>query len=289
VRAATEAGTVHTAQVPSRPSVVALACVLAALLASSPSRDARAAGEDSLELGAGVAGLPDFPGSRTSSARARVWVDATWRSAHAGTFAIDSGSLTLAPALRWSPFDDAAPAGASLLLGWRDGRGDTSPGFASMQDGSDRLRGLPDIGGSADLGLEANARPFGVPVFGVVRHALHGAQGTIADFGIYAPLKLGRDVELTLLPTLRWADAREMHAWFGIDPAAAASSGRTAYAPGAGLERAAFEAALDVPLSGRWHAVGSLAVARLLGDAAASPLAERRWQPMALVGVTWRP
>jgi outer membrane scaffolding protein for murein synthesis (MipA/OmpV family) len=280
---------VHTARVPSRPAPVALACVLAALLACSCCRDARAAGADTLELGAGVEWLPDFPGSHTSSARARVWLDATWHSARAGTFAIDSGSLTLAPALRWSPFDDAAPAGASLLLGWRDGRTDTSPGFASMQDGSDRLRGLPELAGSADLGIEAHVRPFGVPVFGIARHALHGAQGTIVDLGVYAPLKPGSDVELTLLPTLRWADAREMHAWFGIDPAAAAASGRAAYAPGAGLERAAFEAALDVPLAGGWHAVGSLAVARLLGDAAASPLVERRWQPMALLGVTWRP
>jgi outer membrane protein len=279
--------------VPSRPPVVALACLLAALGASLSSGAARAtdsgAPANTLELGAGIAWLPDFPGSHTSSARARLWVDATWHRTGAGTFAIDSGSLTLAPALRWSPFDDAAPAGASLLLGWRDGRTDTTPGFASMQDGSDRLRGLPDVPGSADLGIEAHARASGVPVFGIARHALHGAQGTIVDIGVYAPLKLGGDVELTLLPTVRWADAREMQAWFGIDPAAAAASARAAYAPHAGLERAAFEAALDLPLRDGWHAVGSLALARLLGDAASSPLAERRWQPMALVGVSWRP
>jgi outer membrane scaffolding protein for murein synthesis (MipA/OmpV family) len=265
---------------------LAIAVALAFPL-TAPAVETTSPAQPALEIGAGVASLPDYPGSRTASPRARVWVDATWPTARFGTFAIDSGSLTLEPALRWSPFDDASRAGASLLLGYRNGRTDEDPSFGSTNDGSVRLRGLPDVAGSADLGFEAHARPFGVPVFGIARHAVHGAQGTTVDLGLYAPLKVAGSVELTLLPSVRWNDAREARAWYGIEPAAAAATGRPAYAPGSGFQRAAFEVALDVPLAGGWHATGSLAWVQLLGDAAHSPLVERRGQPMALIGVAW--
>jgi outer membrane scaffolding protein for murein synthesis (MipA/OmpV family) len=265
--------------------VAAIAIVSQAAHADEPSPT-----QPSLEIGAAVASLPDYPGSRTSSVRGRVWVDATLPTERFGTFALDSGSLTLEPAFRWSPFDAESRVGASLLLGYRNGRNSEDPSFASTDDGSVRLRGLPDVPGSVDLGFEAHARPFGVPVFGIARHAVHGTQGTTVDLGVYAPVKLAGSAELTFLPSVRWNDAREARAWYGIEPAAAAMAGRPAYAPGPGWQRAAFEVALDVPLAGsKWHAVASLAWAQLLGDAAHSPVVERRGQPMALLGVTWHP
>lgn len=268
-------------------SVLAIGAAHASALAQAHAAEAPAVRVEAVELGAGIASLPDFPGSRTSSARLRPWADATIATARFGTFTLDSGSLTLAPALRWSPFDAQALAGASVLIGYRTGRDDRNPSLGSTNDGSDRLHGLPDVAGSADAGFEVHARPFGLPVFAIARHALHGAQGTIVDVGAYAPFALSAGAELTVLPTLGWNDAREARAWYGIDAPASAASGRPAYRPGAGWQRAALEVALDVPLAAHWHAVASVAALRLFGDAGASPIVERRWQPHALIGIAW--
>src|SRR5205085_2390699 len=92
-----------------------LALVLALPGAHALAQTVAVARAPTLEIGAGVAALPDYTGSRHVAARARLWVDASAPTDRFGTFALDSGSLTLAPALRWAPLDDPK-AGASLLL-----------------------------------------------------------------------------------------------------------------------------------------------------------------------------
>ncbi|WP_428423105.1 MipA/OmpV family protein [Methylibium sp.] len=272
----------------SPPALLLVAAGVGGLLCTpAVAEDSRADRPLSFEAGAGVARLPDYSGSGTSSARARIWVDADYRTERFGTVSLDSGSLTLPPALRWAFIDDQR-AGMSVLLGYRSGRGSSRPSFGSTADGSERLQGLPDVPGAVDAGVEGHVAVFGVPVFAQLRSALRGPQGSTLNVGIYAPLQLTTDVELTLLPTLTWNNARQARAFYGVEAAGAAASGYAEFRPGASWQNAAVEIALDWRLASHWHLLASVAWLRLMGDAARSPLVQEKQQNTALVGLAWK-
>jgi len=99
--------------------------------------------------------------------------DGAYRTDGYGTFALDSGSLTIPPEARWD-FIDSPDAGIGVLAGYRTGRTDNNPGFTSADDGSTRLRGVPNVGAALDVGVTGHVTALGVPVFGQVRSAKNG-------------------------------------------------------------------------------------------------------------------
>ncbi|MEO8739628.1 MAG: MipA/OmpV family protein [Casimicrobiaceae bacterium] len=239
-----------------------------------------------LQFGAGVATLPEYSGASASSARLRVWADGSYRTANLGTFSIDSGSLTIDPELRWD-FVDRRDLGFGVLLGYRSGRGDSKPSFGSANNGSARLIGLPNISGAVDVGVVGHVAVFNVPLFAQIRSAVSGPQGTLVNIGVYLPLPLNAAFELTVLPTLTWANGREMRAFYGVTAEQSATSEFAAYNPSAGWENAALEVAGDWKIGSGWHLLASVAYQRLLSNAAASPLVQTRNQPSAFAGVAW--
>lgn len=239
-----------------------------------------------LTLGAGVSFMPEYSGASATRARLRVWVDAEYRTADLGTIAIDSGSLTIDPELRWNLVDRPA-VGFGPLLGYRFGRNDKNPGFFSGNDGSTRLEGLPNVASAFDAGVQGHVLVLGVPIFGQVRSALSGAQGTLVNLGVYLPLWPEEVFSLTVLPTVTWADARQMQALYGVSQQASSTSAFAPYSPGAAWEDAALELAGEWRFSKPAHLVGSVAYQRLLGEAAGSPLVQSRNQWSVLGGITW--
>jgi outer membrane scaffolding protein for murein synthesis (MipA/OmpV family) len=237
-----------------------------------------------LALGIGVAYAPDYAGASATSPRLRVWADGAYRTDGFGTLALDSGSLTIAPEVRWD-FVDSLDSGIGVLVGYRGGRNDRNPGFTSVGDGSARLQGLPSVGGAIDAGVGGHVTVLGVPLFAQVRTAMHGPQGALLNLGAYLPFKPGLDLELTVLPTVTWSNARQMRAFYGVSPTAATTSGFASYDPSAGWENAAVEIAGDWRVSGGWHIVASVACQRLLGNAARSPIVQTANQASALAGV----
>ena len=239
-----------------------------------------------LQLGTGVALMPDYSGASTSSPRLKVWADGAYRTENIGTFSIDSGSLTIDPELRWG-FVDGRDLGYGLLLGYRSGRGDSSPRFASSNSGNARLNGLPTISGAIDVGVVGHISAFGVPVFAQVRTAVNGSQGTLAIVGLYLPLTLNTSVDLTVLPTVTWANGREMRTFYGVTMGESAITGFAPYSPSPGWENAALEVASDWKIGRGWHLLASVAFQRLLGNAAESPLTQTKNQTSAFAGVGW--
>ena len=256
-----------------------LACVLIARFATAAETE-RAW---DLEMGIGTTSAPDYTGASASSLQLRVWIDGSYRTAALGTFAIDSGSLTIDPELRWEPIGSAV-AGVGVLVGYRPGRSDRRPGFASLSGGDAALRGLPQIAAAIDAGVEGHLSAFGLPVFTQARSALNGSQGTLVTLGAYAPLPMGRGDELTLLPTVTWVDARQMRAFYGVAAAQSAASGVPEYRPGSGWENVALEIVGDWRLVNGWHLVASLAYERVIGNAMHSPLVVSKNQFSGLVG-----
>ena len=239
-----------------------------------------------LQVGTGIAYQPDYSGSRSSGPRLRLWADGKYRTDEFGTFALDSGSLTIDPEARWD-FIDTRDLGAGVLLGYRFGRNSSNPGLTSTSDGSARLAGLAEVSGTIDVGVAGHVTVFGVPVFAQLRSGLSGSQGTIVNVGLFLPIAPASNLELVLLPTVTWANARQMHAFYGVTNAESAASGFAAYAPGAGWENAALEIGSDWSVGGGLHVVASLAYQRLLNGAAASPIVQTRNQASALAGIAW--
>lgn len=239
-----------------------------------------------LTLGAGVASMPVYRGASSSHPRLRLWADAEYRAADFGTITLDSGSLTIDPELRWNAID-RPDLGFGPLIGYRFGRNDKDPRLLSSNDGSSRLQGLPDVDSTVDAGIQGHVLISGVPVFAQIRAALSGVQGTLLNLGLYLPWSPDDAFGLTVLPTVTWANARQMHAFYGVNPSASTSSGFAAYTPGAGWENAALELAGEWRVSKSARLVASVAFERLLDDAARSPIVQSRSQRSVLGGVTW--
>jgi MipA family protein len=257
---------------------------MAALLCSSAAAEPPRPWD--LTLGAGVASMPQYSGAAASHPRLRLWLDAEYRTSNLGSFAIDSGSLTIDPELRWNAID-RSDIGFGPLIGYRFGRNDKDPRFLSSNDGSSRLQGLPDVDFTVDAGVQGHVLVSGVPVFAQLRSALSGAQGTLLNVGLYLPWSPDDAFTVSVLPTATWANARQMHAFYGVNPSASLSSGFAAYTPGAGWENAALELAGEWRVSKSAHLVASVAFERLLDDAARSPVVQSRRQRSVLGGVTW--
>ncbi len=238
-----------------------------------------------LELGMGMAQAPDYEGATTASPRMKIWADGAYRTDGFGVIALDSGSLTVSPELRWDIID-STDFGVGPLVGYRTGRNDSNPKIASANDGSARLHGLPNVAAAVDLGISVHRTVGGVPLFAQVRSAVSDAQGTLAVVGAYAPLEPTADLELTVLPTITWADARQTRAFFGVTPSAAQASGFPPYSPGAGWQNGAIEVGADWQFASRWHLIASLAYQRLLGEAARSPIVQSPNQMSVLVGIS---
>jgi len=239
------------------------------------------------ELGVGSSYKPDYSGSKDSSLRLPIWASGKYKTEHWGTVALDSGSLALDPELRWN-FVDGHDASFGLLLGYRDGRDEEDPSLIGGGTGSTRLRGMGTISTAVDAGVQGHVLVFGVPLFAQVRSALNGEQGTLVILGSYVPIKIGNCFELTVLPTLTWADSTQMQAFYGVTPVQSARSGIQAYDANSGLQSAALEIIGDLTISGGWHAVGSVAFQRLLSDAASSPVVQEKGQVSGLLGMSYR-
>ncbi len=261
------------------------ALLVALVTASNPALAADERRWD-LQLSSGVEQGPDYEGSRDHATRGRIWADGELRTADLGTFALDSGSLSIPPALRWD-LPGSRDFGAGPLVGYREGRSDSNPRKFGGGNGSTSLAGLPEVAGSVDVGLGGHVVWLGVPAFAQVRSALSGLQGTLVIAGLYLPYDPSPEVEFTLLPTLTWANTRQMRAMFGVSAASAASTGLPAYNPAGGWQAATAEAAIDWKVDGPWHVVASVAIERLIGQAARSPLTESATQTSVIVGVSY--
>ncbi len=239
-----------------------------------------------LELGLGASDQPDYSGSQKSSPRLLLWANGEYATEDWGKFALDSAALTLDPQLRWE-FIDSKEYGLGLLLGYRKGRSDRNPGWVG-DTGSARLQGMGNVSAAVDGGLSGFVQFLGIPLFAQLRAALNGDQGTIGVLGAYLPLELTSRFELTVLPSLTWANGKQMQAFYGVTPAQSAASGFKVYDPGSGWQNAALELLGDWKVGGPWHLIGAVGYQRLLGKAADSPLTQDKNQWSGLLGLSYR-
>jgi outer membrane scaffolding protein for murein synthesis (MipA/OmpV family) len=161
-------------------------------------------------------------------------------------------------------------------------------------DDSDFLksRNLAEVDPGASLGahLEWNHRfgPVPVNVIARVRKHTDSDRGTQADLRITAGIFARGPVAAGVFIQPTWASAKSTSSFYGITPQQAAVSGLPAYDPGSGLLATSVGLIYSVALAEHWVIVGNFEARRLHGDAARSPITERRSAYSAAAGLAYR-
>jgi len=222
----------------------------------------------------GAARMPDYEGSRSSRNQPVLGAIFTYRSATWGS--VEMGSRGLNLTMVQTP-ELSLGVGLSMDPGRidNDDRKLTAVGY---RPGNAQLAGMGTIDITPVLSAFGSAKVVGVPFTAALKHATASHEGTQLDLGLALPWKFARHAELSIAPSLTWADQRYMQAFFGVTDEQALASHRAVFETQASLKSAQLSLALDMALSRNWHFNANLQARRLVGDAAKSPLTEKTTQ-----------
>lgn len=252
---------------------VALAAAGMAVAVSAMAQSADSDGSPAIgarfTLGAAVAYAPRYEGSDEYKARGLPLINYRNGRFFAGT--LSGIGYNFSPSPDWS---------FGPLLSYRPGRD---------QDDSDRLRGLGDVDGGADLGgfVRWNLRPFFLHA--TVKQGIGGGvRGATAKFGAGYAISLSPSDRLILDASIDWADEDVMQAYFGVTPIQSARSGLGVYKADAGVRRYGIGAMWTHSFTPQWFSTVGVAAWRLGDEAAASPITRDRNAGMLSAGVGYR-
>lgn len=273
-------------------SCLLLSCGVAAAASDTPSPGAAtnplsADGADlrpgwSGQVVVGAASVPDFQGSRSSRSGVLFGLGGAYKTASAGTWHFGTGGLG------WSR--QLGDVRFGVALGGDRGRRDHGAGGGrpDSRPGAERLAGLGDIDATPVVTLHAGARLGAVPVQVSLAKATRSHRGTQVNLALPLRHALTEELSLAVTPALTWADSRYAQAYFGVSPAQAARSSYRAFDAGAGLKSASVDLGLDYKLGGGWALHAGASFSRLMGDAARSPVTERRRQLRSMLALSYQ-
>jgi outer membrane scaffolding protein for murein synthesis (MipA/OmpV family) len=144
------------------------------------------------------------------------------------------------------------------------------------QDVDPHLRGLGNVDAAPEAKLYADFAilPF---IFDLdLRRGIGGHDGYIGDLAFHVPIPLGKQFFIFAGPSVTLADGRYMQAYFGVDTVQASRSQFRRFDAKGGLKRAGLGVTAIYRFTENWMLASDLAAARLLGDAARSPIIESK-------------
>ena len=166
------------------------------------------------------------------------------------------------------------------------------PGRRASESGFLESHGVTDVkrGGSVGLQMEWDEQigPAPITVLGRVRRNLDSDLGTQLDLRVSVGVFQSGRFSAGVFGQAVRADAKAVNAYYGITPQQSASSGLPGFQPAGGWLNSSAGLLWSVDISPKWLAVGSLEYRRLQGDAARSPLAERRSNSYVSAGLAYR-
>jgi MipA family protein len=205
------------------------------------------------EIGPGVAFQPKFPGAKDLELRPWPVID-FYRTDRKGRFETP---------------DDGIGIGLAGKNGFRVG---PALQFDSGRDEDDAIPGIGDVDNSIEGG--AFVETLVTPNFRLraeVRKGFGGHKGVVGDLG--ADFIVGEaDSFFSIGPRARFANARYVQAFFGVNPEQSIRSGLPLYDADGGLHSAGALAFAKYRLGGPWGIEAYARYDRLLGDAEDSPL-----------------
>lgn len=164
-------------------------------------------------------------------------------------------------------------------------------GFIGKRKASDIGADLPTVGFTFEAGAFAQAYlapELRVRVEG--RKGLSGHKGWAGEVSADYIARQGDDWLFSIGPRVTLGDAKYTRAYFGVTPAAAATSGLAPFDPGGGVQSVGVAAGYLRQLSRNWGVAAYARYDRLIGDAADSPVVRElgsRSQPSVGVAVSY--
>lgn len=250
-----------------------LALLATPILAAAQNQD------NALTLGGGANVTPRYSGSDKSRVTTAMMLDYTMAN---GFFASSTRGIGYGNNI--GKFDYNA------ALSYRAGRKDHDVDSDSLSDGSDYLRGMGDVKGSAlgvfglgygvadwlNLQLQAEV-PFSERNNGAALH-----------FGINSPLYTSPNNTVTLALTGSWGTDKYMQTYYGVSASQSAASRFTRYDAGAGVYAWSMNLDWTHKFNEDWSVVAAAGVTQLTGDARNSPIMQRKTSPTGSLLVTYR-
>lgn len=208
----------------------------------------------SLRLGVGVGTTPDYTGSDEYRLRIIPLIDLRYKDIVAL-----KGNRLQVNLLR------SAHVKAGPLLHLQFGREEKRNAI---------LTGLGDVADAVLAGVFIEGTYKGMFGSLEIRQALGGGQGATARFLLAQGLYQSNDKKAMLIAAVRsgWNSRASTQINFGITPQQAIDSGLPAYAPDGGFSKVEFDLLGRYQVTQRWRLEWIVGYARLLGDAADSPL-----------------
>ena len=173
-------------------------------------------------------------------------------------------------------------------------RAEVSPGLAlgvqlAYEEGRKRResaflrdRGVPDLDPGASYGVhaewDAKLGPAPINVLGRLRQNADSDRGGQADLRLTVGVYEGHGVQAGVFTQATWANRKSNRAFYG----------QPGFDPQGGLLFTSLGALASYDLARHWLLVGSVEGRRLQGDAARSPLTERRSNTYASAGIAYR-
>lgn len=258
-----------------RWTAVALAAASSVLGANAWAQDANE--NWNFSAGLGVVSQPKYPGSGDTKASALPML-----SASHGRYVI--GALPGA----------GVPAGVGAFLvqdaHWRVGVGlGGNLDKPRKESDSARLHGMGDISATALGSVFASYSDSWWKVGGNVVTDLAGKdQGTRATLDLEASYSPVDRLMLTAGPSVTWADSKYTQTFFGVTAAQSASSGLATYTAKSGINSISFNIGANYQLTQQWGLGARLSASSLRGDAADSPITEKKSQTTLGVFANYR-
>ncbi|AFP69898.1 TPA: MipA/OmpV family protein [Enterobacter kobei] len=178
----------------------------------------------------------------------------------------------------------------SAAVSYRAGRKDKDVSSDSLGAGSDELRGMGEIKGSAIVvpGLGYKVTDWlnlqlqtEVPVS--VRD-----NGEAVHFGITSPLYTSTKNAVTLALTGSWGSSKYMQTYYGVSDAQSAASGFARHDASAGIYAWSMNLDWNHKLTSRWSVLAAAGITQLTGEAGDSPIVQRKTSPTGSLKVTYR-
>lgn len=231
-----------------------------------------------LTLGGGVDVAPRYSGSDKSRVTAAQVVD----YAMANGFFI-STTRGLGYGNRVGNLDYSA------ALSYRAGRKDRDVSSDSIASGSDYLRGMGDVKGSAVVvpGLGYRVTDWLNVQLQAEVPVSERDNGEAVHFGIASPLYTSPENSVTLALTGSWGSSKYMQTYYGVSAAQSAASGFARHDAGSGIYAYSLNLDWTHKLTSRWSLLAAAGVTQLTGEAGDSPIVQRKMSPVGSLKVTY--
>lgn len=247
-------------------------------LLATPALAAGQRQDNVLTLGGGVDVAPRYSGSDKSRVTAAQVVD----YAMANGFFI-STTRGLGYGNRVGNLDYSA------ALSYRAGRKDRDVSSDSIASGSDYLRGMGDVKGSAVVvpGLGYRVTDWLNVQLQAEVPVSERDNGEAVHFGIASPLYTSPENSVTLALTGSWGSSKYMQTYYGVSAAQSAASGFARHDAGSGLYAYSLNLDWTHKLTSRWSLLAAAGVTQLTGEAGDSPIVQRKTSPVGSLKVTY--